>query len=59
MTEETLYRDADPIKVKLIKGQKDSYGWEVSAKGNSGPDIIKLIQNLDAELRGKYLSKEE
>ena len=57
--EETLYRDADPLKVKLSKGMKGEYGWEVSAKGNSVPDIIKLIQSLDAELRGKYLTKEE
>jgi len=33
MTEEVLHKTADPIKVKLIKGQREAYGWEISVQG--------------------------
>ena len=59
MTEEILHRNADPVKVKLIKGQKDSYGWEISIQGTNNLDIIKSLQEADAELRRKYQPRAE
>jgi len=56
--EEVLHRTADPIKVKLIKGQKDSYGWEISVQGNSAHDITEKVNRLDLKLRSIYLKGE-
>lgn len=57
--EEVLHKTADPIKVKLIKGQKESYGWEISVQGIDNLSIMREIQLLDAELREKYQPKME
>ena len=59
MSEEVLHKTADPIKVKLIKGQKESYGWEISVQGMDNLNIMREIQLLDAELREKYQPKME
>jgi len=53
------HRQADPIKVKLIKGQKEAYGWEVTIQGSIGVDIIAEIQRIDEILRGTYVKVEE
>ncbi len=57
--EEVLHKTADPIKVKLIKGQKDTYGWEVSIQGNDEVAIFEQVERIDRHLRDKYQSKEE
>jgi len=44
----------EPIKVKLVKGQKDSYGWEISCAGSKLPDILIQIQAADAALKSQY-----
>lgn len=49
--EEVLHKTADPIKVKLIKGQKDAYGWEISVQGNNPDEILGQVDALDKKLR--------
>ena len=44
--------NATPLKVKLIKGQKDSYGWEISCSGAEFKDIIEQIKEADKLLKG-------
>ena len=56
--EEVLHKTADPIKVKLIKGQRESYGWEISVQGSERVDLIGEIIHIDQLLRGNY-NKEE
>lgn len=56
--EEVLHKTADPIKVKLIKGQKDTYGWEISVQGKDPIDIEQEIALIDSGLREKYQIKE-
>ena len=57
--EEVLHKTADPIKVKLIKGQKDTYGWEISVQGKDPIDIEQEIALIDSGLREKYQTKED
>lgn len=58
MAEETIYRDADPIKVKLMKMSK-GYQWEISIKGNESADILPQVWDIDQQLRDKYVVIEE
>lgn len=58
MIEEILTRSAEPIKVKLIKGQRDTYGWEISVQGDSPDAILAEIRKIDAKLRGDFINKE-
>lgn len=53
--EEILTRSADPIKVKLIKGQRDAYGWEISIQGNDADKILEEVYYLNDRLRGDSL----
>jgi len=53
--EEVLHRTADPIKVKLIKGQKESYGWEISIQGNSDSGILAQVKSIDQKLRVDFI----
>ena len=44
----------EPLKVKLTKGQKDSYGWEISASGKDISEILSLIRSADQALKAEY-----
>lgn len=57
--EEVLHRNADPIKVKLIKGQKESYGWEISVQGNEPEEILRQVDAIDMKLRLVYIATKE
>ena len=50
----TVHKDAEPYKVKLIKGQKDTYGWEVTVTGNQPEKILDDAQKIDSKLRAIY-----
>jgi len=54
---EHTHRNADPLKVKIIKGQRDTYGWEVSVQGADGGDILAEIRKVDESLRDVYKDK--
>ena len=56
--EEVLHRNADPIKVKLVKGQKDTYGWEISVQGKDRATIIYEVEDIDGMLRNIYGTEE-
>ena len=51
---EVIHRNAEPYKIKLIKGQKDTYGWEITANACTFGCAITLIQAADAMLREKF-----
>ena len=49
-----LHKAADPIKVKLEKGQRGGVGWEITVEGD---DCIKILQEcyaIDGLLRKQY-----
>ena len=51
---EVLHRNAEPLKIKLIKGQKESYGWEISCQGSDFADILDKIYLADNVLKNRY-----
>ncbi|MCK9569482.1 hypothetical protein M0R72_11130 [Candidatus Pacearchaeota archaeon] len=53
-TVEHVHRNAETLKIKLVKGQKDSYGWEISCAGASLPEILTQIQAADAALKAEW-----
>lgn len=53
-TVEHIHRNAEPLKIKLVKGQKDSYGWEISCSGASLPEILTQLQAADAALKKQW-----
>ena len=52
--ETTYHKTLDPIKVKLIKGQKDTYGFEISVQGNNRDEILAEIASINNALRASY-----
>jgi hypothetical protein len=44
----------EPAKIKLIKGQKSSYGWEISYSGSDFTEIIQKIKEADDNLKLIY-----
>jgi hypothetical protein len=50
--------DKDKIGIKLIRG-KDHYRWEICLSGESSPEIIKELEQIDTELRQKYLTTDQ
>ena len=57
-TVEHIHRNAENLKVKLIKGQRESYGWEISVQGNERVDLLGELIHIDQLLRGNF-NKEE
>jgi hypothetical protein len=51
---EHIHRNAEPLKIKLVKGQKDSYGWEISCASASLPEILTQLQAADAALKATW-----
>lgn len=49
-----IHKDAEPYKVKIIKGQKDTYGWEVTAQGENFDRAMDEAVAVDKKLRNLY-----
>lgn len=45
----------DPYGLKVERGQKGGYAWEISMKGADILTIIDQIKCIDAELRKRFL----
>ena len=52
-----LTKEAEPHKVKIIKGQKDTYGWEIGVKGADIDAAIDQAIAGDKRLRQEYKDK--
>ena len=44
----------DTIKVKLERGQRGSYAWEISYEGTNEAEVLKRIASMDSKLREQY-----
>lgn len=40
--------------IKLIKGQKDSYGWEIKVYGGNMESMLKTIDTTNSALKINY-----
>jgi len=41
--------------IKLIKGQKDSYGWEIKAYNKDLAAAVEKLKEIDKMLRERFL----
>jgi len=59
--EEQIHRwvKEDTIKVKLERGQRGTYGWEISYEHTNDETLIARIERVDLTLRQKYASHNE
>ena len=53
VVEHRHYKD-NPHKVKLIRGQRGGYGWEISISGNDFQEILRSLEKVDRALRNMY-----
>jgi len=42
------------VSVKLIRGQRGNYGWEIKCNGDDIEEVIGKIRKIDADLRTMY-----
>jgi len=54
MPEEVMFRSAEPVKVKLERGQRGTYGWEIAIKGDDSSSILDQLVEIDGKLNVLY-----
>jgi len=54
MDSEKLSPVKDLNSIKLIRGQRGTYGWEIKLVGECVEDIIKKLKAVDKELVDTY-----
>ena len=54
MNKEELLSNKDLNSIKLIRGQRGSYGWEVKLVGEKDSDILERLKKVDTELNQVY-----
>ena len=62
MEEQTVRHEhshSDPkteLRIKVEKGQRNSYAWEISASapGHDVDELLRVIDEADAKLRDRY-----
>ena len=47
-----------PVSITLTKGQRQSYGWEISIRGEDVLSVLQRIYVADGKLRARYGRKE-
>ncbi len=57
--EEVLHKTAEPVKVKIEKGQRGGIGWEISVKGDDPDAIIQQVASIHLKLLEKYQKGED
>ena len=48
------HKQLDTAKIKLLRGQRGTYGWEISVYGSDIDEILHEISKADALMRGDY-----
>lgn len=63
MGEESVRREhPEPeLRIKLEKGQRNTYAWEISASapGHDADELLGVIEEVDSKLRRRYGPIEE
>lgn len=54
---EHIHTSSEPFKIKLERGQKGGYGWEITVSGSEMAHILGVIAATDEELREDYLTE--
>lgn len=45
------------LKITLNRGQRGGYGWEIQYSGTDKKELLGTLEEVDRELREKYLSE--
>jgi len=45
--------------IKLIKGQKDRYGWEIKVFGKEMDKLLEQLKHVNGKLSQEYTEKDE
>jgi len=48
------YNSMNPISIKVARGQRGGYGWEIEVKGNDTNAMLTTIHSVDQQLRETY-----
>jgi len=48
----------EPYHIKLERGQKGGYGWEIGVKGDDATWVLQQIESIDRALGRTYLKSE-
>lgn len=52
--EHVFGESVQPLKIKIERGQKGNYGWEISCAGSDMADILMKLRAADAALKSEY-----
>lgn len=44
------------VRVRIERGQRGGYGWEITVRGDDAGDVLREIENTDHKLRATYLT---
>ena len=45
---------AQPYHIKLVKGQRDAYGWEITIYGTDMNTIIEELKGVDEKMKDSF-----
>ena len=48
------YNTMNPISIKVARGQRGGYGWEIEVKGSDVNVMLTTIHSVDQQLREAY-----
>ncbi len=51
---EVLHKRAEPYKVTLTRGQKETYGWEITVNATGPGEALGMLTEADTMLRQKF-----
>jgi len=51
-----VHESGAPKKIKVERGQRGGYGWEIEIKGSDDTTMLKWLEDTNAELERVYLS---
>lgn len=50
-----LQRNAQPIRVRLTRGQRGTYAWEIEHASDNADSILYTLDYIDSRLRECYI----
>lgn len=53
-TTNVVQRNAQPIRIKLIRGAKGAYKWEIEDADDDADSLLRTLNYIDAKLRARY-----
>ena len=48
------HHDEDCVEVRITRGMKDKYSWEIRVKGKTKAEVLEKVKDIDQTLRVGY-----